>query len=187
MYANIIYENIEVYNMKNKFNKKFWVISTLITVVTAFIIGYAPINASNQPSAPVQTAVKSTAVTPGVVIKTSPLEIVASPKQYLNKVVKFRATFDKFSALGLDYKPAYKSSQDYIGILIKRDDVKDHTVPLAEMKMFLTRKEAEKYVDLSSGDIVEIEGKVFSVALGDPWIEIQKFVIINQGAKKATK
>lgn len=174
--------------MKNKFSKKFWLISTLMTVVTAFIIGYAPINASNQATVPVKAPVKSvTTATPGVAIAASPLEIVANPKQYLNKVVKFRATFDKFSGLGLDYKPAYKSSQDYIGILIKRDDVKDHTVPLAEMKMFLTRHEAEKYVDLSSGDIVDIEGKVFSVALGDPWIEIQKFVIINQGAKKATK
>lgn len=172
--------------MKNKFNKKFWLVSIIITAVTAFAIGYSPINANNQ-SAPAKPTVKSETTQPCVSVATNSLEIVANPNKYLNKIVKFRATFDKFSGLGLDYKPAFKSSQDFIGILIKRDDVKDHTIPLAEMKLFLNRPEAEKNVDLNSGDIVDIEGKVFSTALGDPWIEIQKFVIINQGAKKATK
>lgn len=174
---------IEGYIMKNKFNKKrFWAASIIITALTAFIIGYAPINANNQ--ATMTQTVATTGSTQCSTTTATPLEIVANPNMYLNKTVKFKAAFDKFSALGLDYKPALKSSQDYIGILIKRDDVKDHTIPLSEMKLFLTRSEAEKYVDLASGDMIEIEGKVFSNALGDPWIEIQKFVMLNPGAKK---
>lgn len=173
--------------MKNKLSKRFWAVSSIITVFTAFIIGYSPINANNQTPVKSITKTATEKVTNLAVVSTTPLEIVANPKQYLNRIVKFKATFDKFSGLGLDYKPALKTSQDYIGILIKRDDVKDHTIPLSEMKLFLTRTEAEKYIDLSSGDIIQVEGKVFSNALGDPWIEIQKFVILNQEAKKVSK
>lgn len=173
--------------MKNKVSKRFWAISFVITLVTAFIIGYSPINASNKQTPSPTPKAATTQVDQGPAISVSSLEIVANPCTYLNKNVKFRATFDKFSALGLDYKPALKSSQDFIGILIKRDDVKDHTIPLSEMKLFLTRTEAEKYIDLNSGDIVDIEGNVFSTALGDPWIEIKKFTIISQSAKSTIK
>ena len=44
----------------------------------------------------------------------NPLDIVARPNFYLNKNVKIKAKFDKFSTLGIDYKPAMRSSQDYI-------------------------------------------------------------------------
>ncbi len=54
------------------------------------------------------------------------------------------ATFDKFSTLGLDYKPALRENANYIGFLIQRDDVVDHDVPLSEMKLFLKRDYAEK-------------------------------------------
>ncbi len=65
-----------------------------------------------------------------------PLDVVANPDMYLNKKIKFRAAFDKFSTLGLDYKPALRDSQKYISFLIKRDDVTDHTIPLSEMRIF---------------------------------------------------
>ena len=39
---------------------------------------------------------------------------------YAHKLLTGR--FDKFSTLGLDYKPAFKSSEEYISFLIKRDD-----------------------------------------------------------------
>ncbi len=172
--------------MKNKVSKRFWAVSIVITALTAFAIGYSPISANNKPApAPVTKTVETD--NQSRLITTTPLEIVASPSSFLNKSVKFQATFDKFSSLGLDYKPALRSSQDFIGILIKRDDVKDHTVPLSEMKLFLPRTEAEKYIDLNSGDIVSIEGSVFSNALGDPWIEIKKFAIIKQSAKSTVK
>ena len=62
---------------------------------------------------------------------STPLAIVASPKSYLGKTVTFNAKFDKFATLGLDYKPAFKSSEEYISFLIKRDDT-NYDIPLSE-------------------------------------------------------
>lgn len=120
-------------------------------------------------------------------ITVAPLELVAAPSKYLNKNVKFKATFDKFSTLGLDYKPAYRDSQKYISFLIKRDDVTDHTIPLAEMKIFIKRSEAEKFIDLDSGDIIEVYGKVFSDALTDTWVEVNKLVVLEKKNKDKAK
>lgn len=120
---------------------------------------------------------------------TNPLDIVANPTKYLNKKVKIKAKFDKFSTLGLDYKPAFKSSEKYITFLIKRSDVLDHTIPLSELKNFLDRATAEKYIDLKPDDDIEYSGTVFSNALGDAWINVEKFVVLNQQTKNtdATK
>lgn len=120
-------------------------------------------------------------------ITTAPLNIVASPQKYLNKTVKMKATFDKFSTLGLDYKKAMRSSNDYIGFLIQRDDVTDHNVPLSEMKLFIKRDYAEKFIELDSGDKIEITGKVFSNALGDSWIDVSKITIIQKKPKEEKK
>lgn len=114
---------------------------------------------------------------------TNSLDIVANPTKYLNKHVKIKAKFDKFTTLGLDYKPAYRSSEKYITFLIKRDDVVNHTIPLSEMKNFLERSEAEKYVELSPGDEIEYSGVVFSDALGDAWVSVEKFNVVNQKVK----
>ncbi len=111
--------------------------------------------------------------------KVNSLDVVNNPKAYMGKKIKINATFDKFSTLGLDYKPAFKDSKDYISFLIKRDDVTDHTVPLSEMKIFLKRKEAEKFIDLESGDKIEIYGNVFSTALGDPWVETDCLIVLT--------
>ena len=117
--------------------------------------------------------------------ETSSLAIAANPAKYLNKHVKIKAKFDKFTTLGLDYKPAFRSSEKYITFLIKRDDISDHTVPLSEMKNFLDRETAEKYIDLKSGDEIEYSGVVFSDALGDAWISVDKFTVLNkQDSKK---
>ena len=69
---------------------------------------------------------------------TSPLLVVKSPSSFLNKNIQMKARFDKFSTLGLDYKSAFKSSEEYISFLIKRDDT-SYDIPLSEMKLFLTR------------------------------------------------
>lgn len=114
----------------------------------------------------------------------NPLDIVARPNFYLNKNVKIKAKFDKFSTLGLDYKPAMRSSQDYISFLIQRPDVTDHNIPLSELKIFIKRAEAEKYIELNSGDIVEFSGKVFSNALGDAWMDAEKFTVISTKPKE---
>ena len=93
------------------------------------------------------------------------------------------AKFDKFSTLGLDYKPAFKSSEDYISFLIKRDDTQ-YDIPLSEMKLFLKRSEAEKHIDLKTNDEISIIGKVFSDALGDAWIEVEKLTLVKKAPEK---
>lgn len=120
-------------------------------------------------------------------IQVSPLDVVNSPERYYNKYIKINAKFDKFSTLGLDYVPAMRSSEKYISFLIQRPDVLDHDVPLSEMKIFLNRTEAEKHIDLNSGDIIEFTGKVFSVALGDAWVDVDKFTVISSVPKSKDK
>ncbi|MBO6088636.1 hypothetical protein J6P92_09900 [bacterium] len=120
-------------------------------------------------------------------VTVNPLQLVAKPSAYLNKNVKITAKFDKFSTLGLDYKPAMRSSENYISFLIQRPDITDHNIPLSELKIFITRTEAEKYIELNSGDIIEFSGKVFSTALGDPWMDAQKFTVISSKPKEENK
>ena len=118
--------------------------------------------------------------------KATPLTIVASPKEYLNKNVTFNAKFDKFSTLGLDYKPAFKSSEEYISFLIKRDDT-TFEIPLSEMKLFLKRTEAEKFIELKTNDEIEISGLVFSDSLGDTWIDVTSLTLIKKSADNKTE
>ncbi len=139
-------------------------------------------------SAKAETSTKSLYSTPVSEPTTvNSLDVVRYPQKYLNKTITMKATFDKFSTLGLDYKPAMRSSQDYIGILIKREDVVDHTVPLSEMKMFLKRDLAEKNINLESDDKIQITGKVFSTALGDPWIDITEIKVLQKAPKTDKK
>lgn len=114
----------------------------------------------------------------------SAIELVNKPSVYLNKNVKIVASFNKFSTLGLDYKPAMKSSKEYISFLVKRDNTAEHTVPLSELKIFIKRTKAEKLVDLESGDKIEVKGKVFSNALGDAWVEAYEVVNLESKPKK---
>ena len=136
------------------------------TILCAFL-AFTPAFANTNTNAPINTA---------------PLSVVATPQKYLNKTVVMKATFDKFSTLGLDYKKAMRSSSDYIGFLIQRDDVDDHNVPLSEMKLFIKRDYAEKFIELDTGDKIQITGKVFSNALGDPWIDVSKITILQKKA-----
>ena len=121
------------------------------------------------------------------VITVLPLSIVASPDKFLNKTVTFTGDFVAFTSLGLDYKPAFRDGTKYIGMLIKRDDVKNHVIPLSELKMFVLREEAEKHTDIEQGDKVKITGKVFSTALGDPWFDITSFEVLTKKENKAEK
>ena len=113
-----------------------------------------------------------------------PLDLVANPKAFLGQNVVMQAKFDKFSTLGLDYKTAFKSSEEYISFLIKRDDT-NYDIPLSEMKLFLKRDEAEKFMELKTDDLIEIEGQVFSDALGDPWVDVTKLTIVKKTPEKS--
>ncbi len=135
-----------------------------------------------------QTTTAKPAVASSVTaISVSPLDVVNTPDKYLNKSITFTAEFVAFTSLGLDYKPAYKDPAKYIGILVKRPDVVDHTIPLSEMKMFLKREIAEKYADIDAGDKVKITGTVFSTALGDPWVDITAFEQLTKKTKDEKK
>ena len=113
----------------------------------------------------------------------SPLKVVRTPKLYLNTKIKMKAKFDKFATLGLDYKPAFKSSENYISFLIKRDDVA-HDIPLSEMKLFMKRDEAQKHIDLKTDDEVLIIGTVFSDALGDAWVDVEELTLLSKAPDK---
>lgn len=120
-------------------------------------------------------------------IDTTSLAIVNNPKKYLNKTVKMQATFDKFSTLGLDYNKALRPSTKYIAILIQRDDVIDHNIPLSEMKLFLKKELAQKHVDLDTGDKVEIIATEFSTALNDPWLDVENITVIKKNKTEEKK
>ncbi len=160
---------------------KLYLKSLFIMAVTAGLIAAGGLfyNVNAQPAA--FTAVKQAQVQQGIRVK--PLTVVNSPKTYLNKTIIMDAKFDKFSTLGLDYKVAYRSSEKYISFLIKRDDT-SFNIPLSEMKLFLKRDTAEKFIDLKTDDEVEITGVVFSDALGDAWIEVNELKITKKAPEE---
>lgn len=131
------------------------------------------------------TTVISTPSMPQVqYIDVNPLDIVANPSKYLRRNVRIKAKFDKFSTLGLDYPPALRSSEKYISFLIQRPDVTNHNIPLSELKIFLKKEVAEKHIDLDAGDEIMFSGKIFSTALGDPWMDVDEFKVINKIKKE---
>lgn len=112
-------------------------------------------------------------------ITVNPLDVVANPYKYLRRNIRIKAKFDKFSTLGLDYSPAMRSSEKYISFLIQRPDISNHDIPLSELKIFLKKEVAEKNIDLDAGDEIEFTGKVFSTALGDPWMDVDSFKVLT--------
>jgi len=117
----------------------------------------------------------------GIFVK--PLTVVYSPATYINKTVIMDAKFDKFSTLGLDYKPAMRSLETYISFLIKRDDT-SFNIPLSEMKLFMKRSMAEKFIDLKTNDEIQIKGTVFSDALGDAWVDVSELKITKKAPEE---
>lgn len=113
------------------------------------------------------------------VVSVKPLDLIENPDKYLNKKVKISASFDKFSILGLDYKPAMRSSENYITFLVQRPNV-SNDIPLSELKNFLSRDMAEKFIDLNNGDVIEYTGTVFSSALGDAWVDVDSLTVIKK-------
>ncbi len=158
-------------------NKNFFK-TLLLLSLTAVILTTGNTNAINAESV---TATKSVAqnLQTSQAIYVKPLTVVNSPSTYLNKSIIMEAKFDKFSTLGLDYKPAMKSSENYISFLIKRDDT-SFNIPLSEMKLFLKRDVAEKFIDLKTNDEIEIKGVVFSDALGDAWVDVKELKITKK-------
>lgn len=161
-------------------------LASIITISLGIGVSAEVKNLKTQAKAPITANKIVTTNADSTLVLTNPLDIVANPSKYLYKKVKIRAKFDKFSALGLDYKPAFKSSEKFITFLIKRDNVPSYTVPLSEMKNFLDRDIAEKYIDLKPGDEIEYSGVVFSNALSDVWISVDSFKVLNETFKEKT-
>jgi len=112
--------------------------------------------------------------------KVDALALVANPQKYMDKKIRIKAKFDKFSAIGLDYEPAARPAKEYISFLIKREDVTNYNIPLSELKLIVKRDYAEKeLVNLEAGDEIEIYGKVFCLALGDPWVDVDQVKILT--------
>ena len=120
-------------------------------------------------------------------LNVNPLEVVSNPYKYAKRNIRIKAKFDKFSTLGLDYPAALRPHEKYISILIQRPDITNHNIPLSEFKIFLTKEIAEKNIDLSAGDEIELSGKIFSTALGDPWMDVDDLNIINKINKEEKK
>ncbi len=153
-------------------------------IYTVFTLSLMMVNTdyANAATSPTKTTAESSAA-----VNVSPVTVVNNPSNYLNKNITFTAEFVSFTSLGLDYKPAFRDKEKYIGILIARPDITDHTIPLSEMKIFLTRELAEKNADLEAGDKIKITGKVFSTALGDPWVDIKTLTILTSKNKTEKK
>lgn len=174
----------------NNNKKSVLIISFLFFVNIIFGTCYFDFSKANAaaPVSQTKTAVKNQAKQNNAkIINATSLAIVASPSKYLNKTVKMQATFDKFSTLGLDYNKALRKSTDYIGILIQRDDVINHNIPLSEMKIFLKKDLAEKHIDLDTGDKIEIVANVFSTALNDPWLDVVSIKLIKKAKTAENK
>ena len=148
--------------------------------------------------------------------ETTSLDLVQRPAEYLNKLVKFEAEFNTFSTLGLDYSRAKRDSKDYYGLMVRRPDVTHHVIPLSELKIFAKRPDEEKetkksdktpppsvprkqepadksdtvldsWMDLERGDRILIYGKVFSIALDDPWMDVQRIDLLKKAPSKKKK
>ena len=53
-----------------------------------------------------------------------------------------------------------------------------------ELKLFLKRTEAEKFIELKTDDEISITGTVFSDALGDAWVDVSSLVVTKKAPNK---
>jgi len=102
---------------------------------------------------------------------TKLFDLVAKPKDFMNKEVVITGEFYSFSTIPLDYDKALRSSKDFIGLILARPDQTE--IPLVELKLLAPLEMfKEQNINIEHGDIVSLEGKVYAVALGEPWLEI---------------
>lgn len=107
---------------------------------------------------------------------TKLFDLVAKPKDFLNKDIVVTGEFYSFSTIPLDYEKALKSSKDFIGLILARPDQTE--IPLVELKILAPLEMfKEQNINIEHGDIVSFEGKVYAVALGEPWLEITSIEI----------
>ena len=109
-------------------------------------------------------------------VTVSLIDLVANPKQYLGKKLVIEGEFNSFSTLALDYPKAMRSSKDYIGLVLSRPDQKE--IPLVELKLAAPLKMfKDNSINIEHGNIVVLRGKVYAVALGEPWLDIDSIEV----------
>lgn len=148
------------------------------------------VTAPAKPAAPAAEA-KKPAQEPGIIDtsyrEVEPLSLLKDVDKWVGEKVSMQATFVAFSPFALDYKGAMRPAKDYISFLIQRPDVTHHVIPLSELKLIYARKKADKVIDLESGDKVLVKGKVFSAALGDPWVDVDEVVLLKKSPENVAK
>ncbi len=159
----------------NSNHKKLIIAVLMVALSTGF--GAGKVYSQTAPSTISKTVASNSAVQ---YTSVNALDVVANPFRYLHRNIKIQAKFDKFSTLGLDYPAALRQSDKYISFLIQRPDVTNHNIPLSEMKIFLKKEIAEKHIDLDAGDEIEFNGRIFSTALGDPWMDVDSLKVIKK-------
>ena len=116
---------------------------------------------------------------------TKLFDLVAEPQAFLNKEIVISGKFYSFSTIPLDYEKAMKSSKDFIGLILARPDMTD--IPLVELKLAAPLEMfKEQNINIEHGDIVSFEGKVYAIALGEPWLEVTS-IEIEEHVKKEIK
>ena len=158
-----------------------------LTILLSFGFGAAINMTYNQVQAHTQTAVTAPSAPQANYTTVNALEVVSNPYKYLKRNIKIKGKFDKFSTVGLDYAPAMRSSEKYITFMIQRPDITNHNIPLSELKIFLKKEVAEKHIDLDAGDEIEFTGRIFSTALGDAWMDVDSFKVVNKVVKDDKK
>jgi hypothetical protein len=69
-----------------------------------------------------------------------------------------------------------RSSKDFIGLVLSRPDQQD--IPLVELKLAAPLKMfKDNSINIEHGDIVILKGKVYAVALGEPWLELDSIEV----------
>jgi len=116
------------------------------------------------------------------IVNVQPETLVDHPNEYLNKNIRFNAQFYGYNSLAVDYKPAMRSSKQYISFSVLRDHSK---VPLSELKLAMVNPKDEKdeltklLIKLKEKDEIEVIGKVFNTALDEPWVDVLKLKLIK--------
>lgn len=163
----------------------------------SLIVGALTVDASQsaqpaKPAAPPATQQKADVAKPVGIVDTSyqevsSLDLVKDAPKWVGSKVSFTANFVSFSPYALDYEPAMRESKDYISLLIQRPDVASHVIPLSELKLIYPRKKSDDALELENGDKVLIKGKVFSAALGDPWVDVDEVTILQKSPENLAK
>ena len=161
------------------------ILNILIVLVALAGIGFSNNAISQNAPKAIENYIISTSNT--TTTYTTPIEILNNAQKYLNKPIKIEAKFNRFATLGLDYPKALRSSEEYISFIVQRNDVIDHDVPLSEMKLFMKRELAENFIELDTNDRIKIDGVMFSNALGDVWIDVEKIQIVEKAKKNENK